>query len=126
MIDDRFSNVSDEQLIDEVRKRGFIIKDAKIKNWKKLSEKEHTEIAIDCGCASADWVFYGAAVENAVIQKNMIDDTNLAQCEYCGYVTDRDDIEYVPDPFCSDGTVTRCPECNEGESFYAMIGCIFL
>lgn len=46
-----------------------------------------------------------------------IDDSNLAQCEYCGYVTDRDDIEYVNDPYCSDGTVSRCPECNEGESF---------
>ena len=45
-----------------------------------------------------------------------IDDSNLAQCEFCGYVTDRDDIPTANDPY-SDGTVTVCPECNEGESF---------
>ena len=45
------------------------------------------------------------------------DDSNLAQCEFCGYVTDKDEIPTANDPFCSDGTVTVCPECNEGESF---------
>lgn len=43
-----------------------------------------------------------------------IDDSNLSQCEFCGYVTD--DVPMVNDPY-SDGTVTVCPECNEGESF---------
>lgn len=35
-----------------------------------LTDKEHEQIAIDCGCASADWVFYGAAVERKVKEKN--------------------------------------------------------
>ena len=46
----------------------------------------------------------------------VIDDTNLAQCEYCGYVTDWEDVEYVNDHW-SDGTLTRCPDCNHGDSF---------
>lgn len=46
-----------------------------------------------------------------------IGDSNLAQCEFCGYVIDKDEIPTANDPFCSDGTVTVCPECNEGESF---------
>ena len=48
---------------------------------------------------------------------NIVDDSNLVQCEFCGYVTDRDDVPTASDPCCSDGTVTVCPECNEGESF---------
>ena len=40
----------------------------------------------------------------------------LAKCECCGFVTDWEDVEYVNDPW-SDGRVTRCSECNEGESF---------
>ncbi len=47
----------------------------------------------------------------------MVDDTNLAQCQYCKVVINWEDVEYVSDPYCSDGTVTRCAECNEGESF---------
>ena len=47
----------------------------------------------------------------------MIDDSNLAQCEFCGYVTDWDDVPTAGDPCCSDGTVTVCPDCDEGESF---------
>jgi NAD-dependent SIR2 family protein deacetylase len=48
---------------------------------------------------------------------NIVDDSNLVQCEYCGYVTDSDDVPTANDPCCSDGTVTVCPECDEGESF---------
>jgi len=48
---------------------------------------------------------------------NIVDDSNLVQCEFCGYVTDRDDVPTASDPCCSDGTVTVCPECDEGESF---------
>lgn len=40
------------------------------REWKGLTEAEHTQIAIDCGCASADWVFYGAAVERKLREKN--------------------------------------------------------
>jgi len=47
----------------------------------------------------------------------MIDDTNLAQCEYCKVVIAWEDVEYVSDPYCLGGTVTRCTKCNEGESF---------
>jgi hypothetical protein len=43
---------------------------------------------------------------------------NLAQCDYCKLVIDWDDVPVVNDnPWCSDGTVTCCPECNQGESF---------
>lgn len=45
------------------------------------------------------------------------DDSNLAECEYCGFVEDWNEIPTVNDPWCSDGTVTVCPKCNEGESF---------
>ena len=38
--------------------------------WIGLTEKEHTEIAIECGCLSADWVFYGATVERKLKEKN--------------------------------------------------------
>lgn len=47
---------------------------------------------------------------------NIIDDSNLAQCEFCGYVTYWDDVPTVNYP-CSDDKVTCCPDCNEGESF---------
>jgi len=38
--------------------------------WIGLTEEEHTEIAIECGCMSADWVFYGATVERKLKEKN--------------------------------------------------------
>ena len=41
------------------------------KEWVGLTEQEHTELAIDCGCLSADWVFYGAAVEQKLKEKNV-------------------------------------------------------
>lgn len=40
------------------------------REWVGLTEKEHTEIAIECGCLSADWVFYGATVERKLKEKN--------------------------------------------------------
>lgn len=40
------------------------------KPWVGLTEKEHTDIAIQCGCMSADWVFYGATVERILKEKN--------------------------------------------------------
>jgi hypothetical protein len=40
------------------------------REWHGLTDEEHEQIAIDCGCASADWVFYGAAVERKVKEKN--------------------------------------------------------
>ena len=40
------------------------------KEWVGLTEQEHTELAIECGCLSADWVFYGAAVEQKLKEKN--------------------------------------------------------
>jgi hypothetical protein len=60
----------------------------------------------------------GATQINTHKEKEMeIDDSNLAECEYCGYVEDWNEIPTANDPWCSDGTVTVCPECNEGESF---------
>jgi len=40
------------------------------RTWVHLTNQEHDEIAIECGCLSADWVFYGAAVERKVREKN--------------------------------------------------------
>lgn len=42
----------------------------KSKEWVGLTEEEHTELAIQCGCLSIDWVFYGAAVEAKLKEKN--------------------------------------------------------
>jgi len=47
----------------------------------------------------------------------MNDTINFVQCDFCNYVSDIDDVPTVNDPWCSDGTVTVCPDCNEGESF---------
>ena len=38
--------------------------------WIGLTEKEHTDVAVECGCLSADWVFYGATVERKLKEKN--------------------------------------------------------
>jgi hypothetical protein len=40
------------------------------REWVGLTEEEHTQIAVDAGCMSSDWVFYGAAVERALKEKN--------------------------------------------------------
>jgi len=42
------------------------------RTWVGLTEQEHTELAIECGCLSADWVFYGAALERKIKEKNGI------------------------------------------------------
>lgn len=56
--------------------------------------------------------------KDTCIKYKIIDDSNLAQCEYCSYICDWDDVPIVNDnPWCSDGKVTCCPECNQGESF---------
>ena len=40
------------------------------KPWAGLTEQEHTDIAVECGCMSSDWVFYGATVERLLKEKN--------------------------------------------------------
>ena len=40
------------------------------REWQGLTEQEHANIAVESGCASADWLFYGAAVERALREKN--------------------------------------------------------
>jgi len=40
------------------------------RQWQGLTEQQHANIAVEAGCASADWVFYGAAVERALKEKN--------------------------------------------------------
>ena len=40
------------------------------RTWVYLTNQEHEEIAIEWGCLSADWVFYAAAVERKVKEKN--------------------------------------------------------
>jgi hypothetical protein len=37
--------------------------------WQSLTDGEHVQLAEECGCMSADWVFYGAAVERKVKNK---------------------------------------------------------
>lgn len=46
------------------------LKAAAQRQWVGLTEEEHTQIAVDAGCMSSDWVFYGAAVERALKEKN--------------------------------------------------------
>ena len=40
------------------------------RTWVHLTNEEHTELAIEWGCLSADWVFYAAAVERKIKEKN--------------------------------------------------------
>ena len=40
------------------------------KPWVGLTEQEHIDIAVECGCMSSDWVFYGATVERLLKEKN--------------------------------------------------------
>ena len=40
------------------------------RTWVHLTNQEHDEIAIACGCLSADWVFYGAVLERKIKEKN--------------------------------------------------------
>jgi type V secretory pathway adhesin AidA len=40
------------------------------RQWIGLTDEEHTQIAVDVGCMSSDWLFYGAAVERALKNKN--------------------------------------------------------
>ncbi len=51
-----------------------------------------------------------------IIDDSVPDDSNLAQCEACGFVVDWDDVAYVND-WWSDGRVTKCEQCNEAETF---------
>lgn len=50
--------------------REALAQPAQRKPWVGLTEQEHTDIAIQCGCMSADWVFYGATVERILKEKN--------------------------------------------------------
>jgi hypothetical protein len=45
----------------------------------------------------------------------MIDDSNLAQCQCCGYVMDWDDVPTGNDPYSGESGLQYCPECNEAE-----------
>ena len=49
------------------------------------------------------------------LHDNVPDDSNLAQCEWCGWVVDWDEVPHARD--LSGEIVTCCEECNEGESF---------
>ena len=64
---------------DFAKMRGMSLDDAKVQDWNTtppqrtwvhLTNQEHEEIAIEWGCLSADWVFYAAAVERKVKEKN--------------------------------------------------------
>ena len=57
-----------EHAMQEVQRLGQEIEQER--TWVGLTEQEHTDIAVECGCMSADWVFYGAAVERKVKEKN--------------------------------------------------------
>jgi hypothetical protein len=48
----------------------YLLGDAPQRTWVYLTNQEHEEIAIEWGCLSADWVFYAAAVERKVKEKN--------------------------------------------------------
>jgi hypothetical protein len=40
------------------------------KEWVGLTQEEHMKLAEEWGCLSADWVFYAAAVERKLKEKN--------------------------------------------------------
>ena len=40
------------------------------KKWVGLTQEEHMKLAEEWGCLSADWVFYAAAVERKLKEKN--------------------------------------------------------
>lgn len=42
----------------------------------------------------------------------------LRKCRYCGCTESPDT---APDPYTTDGTVEVCPQCNEGESYIAIV-----
>jgi hypothetical protein len=46
--------------------------------------------------------------------KYIVDDSNLAQCECCGYVMDYDEVPSGTDPYSGESGLEYCPECNEG------------
>jgi hypothetical protein len=58
-----------ERAMSEVQRLGQEI-EATDRTWVGLTEQEHTDIAVECGCMSADWVFYGAAVERKLKERN--------------------------------------------------------
>jgi hypothetical protein len=42
------------------------------RTWVNLTNEEHMELAEEWGCLSADWVFYAAAVERKIKEKNNV------------------------------------------------------
>ena len=40
------------------------------KQWVGLTDEEHAQIAIDSGCASADWIDYAKKIEAKLKEKN--------------------------------------------------------
>jgi hypothetical protein len=52
------------------RLKAYTTPPAAQRQWVGLTDEEHTQIAVDVGCMSSDWLFYGAAVERALKNKN--------------------------------------------------------
>ena len=40
------------------------------REWQGLTEEERADVAVACGCASADWLDFARAVEAALKEKN--------------------------------------------------------
>jgi hypothetical protein len=63
-----------ERIITDSNGRKYITNEPQLhpsqRTWVGLTEQEHTDIAVECGCMSADWVFYGAAVERKLKERN--------------------------------------------------------
>jgi hypothetical protein len=47
---------------------------------------------------------------------NIVDDSNLAQCCFCGFIDDWDEIPRGKCQFTED-TLTECPECGDVDNF---------
>ncbi len=67
-----WGDVSDAQLMDEVRRRGFIIKDAKISEWARLTFEEAMHIAGEFGEMDThkEQYKFARAIEAALREKN--------------------------------------------------------
>lgn len=50
-----------------------------------------------------------------MIDDNVVDDSDLAQCQWCGYVTEWDEVPRCND--ANDELIQYCPECDVGEPF---------
>lgn len=63
----QWQSIQEKSRIETVPAQGTLLPK---REWQGLTDEEHMQIAVDVGCMSSDWLFYGAAVERALKNKN--------------------------------------------------------